>query len=233
MPVLVIQARNGSTRFPRKVSSKLLDRPAIEWVLCRAKKSGSDEFILATSTLPEDDILEKIAKSQGYRVVRGDSRDVLSRYSIVAKNIKDDLIVRVTGDCPLIDPNLINTAVTKAIEEDSDYLVLSGIIDSFDVEVIKANWILIADQKAKLPSEREHVTPYIIKSKRAKKVFLKLHEEDLSHIHLSLDYPEDLVVIERILEALGGREDFSYWDVVRLLKENPDILKRQKKVVPS
>ncbi|MCS7308185.1 MAG: aminotransferase, partial [Aquificaceae bacterium] len=230
---VVLQARVGSSRFPGKVLSTLYDKSCLEWVLQKAGKMEVEEKILTTSVLEEDTPVARMGVQEGWQVIRGSHQDVLSRYAQAVREYALDWLVRITADCPLLDPQLAQTALKRAMEEDADYLALSGVIDGFDVEVIKAEWILKADQKAKLPSEREHVSPYIRKSKRAKKVFLKLHEEDLSHIHLSLDYPEDLVVIERVIKALGGREDFTYWDVVKLIKENPEVIKREKEIIPN
>jgi glutamate-1-semialdehyde 2,1-aminomutase/spore coat polysaccharide biosynthesis protein SpsF len=229
---IVVQARNGSTRFPKKMTSKLLEKTVLEWVLLRAGRAMVDEKILATSILPEDDIIEQTAKSLDWKVLRGSPTDVLSRYAEVVKKFHLDRVVRITGDCPLIDHRLIELSLEKMTKEDADYITLVGIIDGFDVEVIKGDWILIADKLAKLPSEREHVSAYIKKSRKAKKVFLRYHEEDLSHIHLSVDYPEDLEVIERILKELMS-EDFTYQDVVRLIKEKPHLLERRSQVVPN
>ncbi len=229
---LVVQARNGSTRFPKKMVAILAGKRAIEWVLTRLNKLEVDCKVLVTSLLEEDTELINIAKSFGWYAIKGHPTDVLSRYAKAVEEFSLDFVIRITGDCPLSDPKVIEKAYKKALEEDVDYLVLTGIIDGFDVEVIKGGWILEANKKAKLPSEREHVSPYIRKSKRAKKLFYRPYEEDLSHIHLSLDYPEDLVVIERIIKALG-REDFTYEDVVRLIKEKPELLKREKEIIPN
>ncbi len=226
---LVVQARNGSTRFPKKMMADLVGKKAIEWVLTRLSKLKVDVKVLATSILEEDKELINIAKRFVWYALAGHPTDVLSRYAKAVEDFSLDLVVRITGDCPLIDPELVQKALSKALEENVDYLVLTGIIDGFDVEVIKGEWILRAYQRAKLPSEREHVSPYISKSKKAKKLFYKIHEEDLSHIHLSLDYPEDLVIIERIIKTLG-KEDFTYEEVVKLIKEKPEILKREKEI---
>ncbi|QID32931.1 aminotransferase class III-fold pyridoxal phosphate-dependent enzyme [Pampinifervens florentissimum] len=226
---IVLQARNGSTRFPYKMVADINGRKSIEWLLKRLEKVKVNERIVATSWKEEDRDILKIAEYNNWKTLAGDPEDVLSRYAKAVEDFSLDLVVRITGDCPLIDPELVQKALSKALEENVDYLVLTGIIDGFDVEVIKGEWILKAHQRAKLPSEREHVSPYISKSKKAKKLFYRIHEEDLSHIHLSLDYPEDLVIIERIIKTLG-KEDFTYEEVVKLIKEKPEILKREKEI---
>ncbi|MCS7308515.1 MAG: aminotransferase, partial [Aquificaceae bacterium] len=154
---LVIQARNGSRRYPRKSIQTLSNRMVLEWVLRRAGKAQVDVKILATSLLEEDEIIERIALCMGWQVIRGHPHDVLSRYATAASKFGLSVVVRVTADCPLIDPNIINLACKKYLETGADYLCFEDIINGFNVEVIKAEWILKADQKAKLPSEREHV----------------------------------------------------------------------------
>ncbi len=226
---LVIQARNGSSRFPRKSINLIDGRLVLEWVLRRAGSSKVDERVLVTSWLEEDEIIERIGKCLGWEVLRGHPTDVLSRYANAVDKYQLDAVVRVTADCPMIDYRLIDKAVEIYNVEGVDYFSYEGILNGFDVEVIKGEWILKAYQRAKLPSEREHVSPYISKSKKAKKLFYRIHEEDLSHIHLSLDYPEDLVIIERIIKTLG-KEDFTYEEVVKLIKEKPEILKREKEI---
>ncbi|ADO45722.1 aminotransferase class-III [Hydrogenobacter thermophilus TK-6] len=229
---LVVQARNGSTRFPKKMVSNLNGKKLLEWVLLRAGRAKAQEKVVATSNLSQDDIIEETAKALGWKVLRGDPFDVLSRYARAVRDFGLDYVIRITGDCPLVDPKLVDFALEKTLQEDSDYTMLAGIIDGFDVEVIRGEWILKADLSARLPSEREHVSPYIRKSRKAKKLFLNCHQEDLSQIHLSVDYPEDLMIIERLLRELG-REDFTYEDVVKLIKEKPHLLERDKKIVPN
>lgn len=228
---LVVQARNGSTRFPKKMLSQIAGKRAIEWVLSRAGKVKTDIKVLATSHLEEDTPLCQVAQAFGWEVLRGDPTDVLSRYAKVVEDYELSAVIRITGDCPLIDPQLVELALGKFMEERADYLSLVGVIDGFDVEVISGKAILLAEKRAKLPSEREHVSPYIRKSKKTKKAFFRPFEEDLSHIHLSLDYSEDREVIERVIRALDYREDFGYQAVVALIKERPELLKREKHIV--
>lgn len=229
---LVVQARNGSSRFPKKMIHKIVDRTVLEWVLQRAGKSNIEEKIVATSYLSEDDSIEEIAKAYNWKVFRGDPSDVLSRYAKIVEDFKLNTVIRITGDCPLIDFKIIEHALDKYIRENADYLVVTSIIDGFDVEVISGQALLIARDNAKLPSEREHVTPHIRKSKKFKKIFTSYGNEDLSHIHLSLDYPDDLYVIEKIIKKLAN-EDFTYEDVVSLIKREPEVLKRNREIKPN
>ncbi len=229
---VIVQARNSSTRYPQKMLHKFLGKPAIEWVIDRCHKIDTDYKILATSTNEEDDILAEIAAKKGWNVVRGSVEDVLNRYAKAIQDYNIDVVVRITGDCILTDYRMVNYAISKFQELNADYLVLTNIIDGFDVEVIRANTVLDADKHAILPSEREHVTPYIKKSKRYKIVSLPYREEDLSSIHMSLDYKEDAIAIGLILERFNGR-DFSYDDVAKLIKLDPQILDSVRHIIPN
>lgn len=229
---VIAQARNSSTRYPKKMLHNFLDKPAIEWVIDRCHKINTDYKILATSENPEDDILVEIALKKGWNVVRGSVDDVLSRFAKAIRDFNIDIVVRITCDCILIDYRLANFALTKFYEIGADYLVLTNIIDGFDVEVIKATAIIEADTRAKLPSEREHVTPYIRKTEKFKKIYLPYTNENLSHIHLSLDYKEDAEVIGYILEYFNNK-NFTYKDVVKLIKEKPQIIEKTKHIKPN
>ncbi|MEN3034035.1 MAG: aminotransferase class III-fold pyridoxal phosphate-dependent enzyme [Aquificaceae bacterium] len=221
---ICLQARMGSTRFRGKMLSKLGERPVIKWVLARASLAKADIKALLTSNLEEDDVLCEIASSMDWQVIRGSQEDVLERYAKAVDLFGLHYVVRITGDCPLIDPKVIDVAIEQSLKLKPDYLRVDKIVDGFDVEVINSEWILKAHKEAILPSQREHVTPYIFSSKRAKKEFIALHEEDLSYIHLSVDYPEDIEHIEKVLDELKS-EDFTYFDVVKLIKSKPEMFK--------
>ncbi len=228
---VVVQARNGSSRYPRKMLHSLLGRPAIEWVLERCEKIAVDQRVLATTEEKEDDPLVEIAQKHGWLVVRGSVEDVLGRFAKAVRAYRLDTVVRITGDCLLTDPRLVEHALTQFDALKPDYLILTKIIDGFDVEVMTGRAILRADSEAKLPSEREHVGPYLRRSKQFNTVFLPYGEEDLSPIHLSLDYKEDAEVLESILKQLGN--DFTYADVARLIKAHPELIEKTKQIVPN
>lgn len=229
---IVVQARNGSSRYPRKMLHPLLGRPAIEWVLDRCEKVAIDQRILATSEEKEDDPLAEIAQRRGWQVVRGSVEDVLGRFAKAVRAYRLDAVVRITGDCLLTDPRLVVHALTQFDALKPDYLILTKIIDGFDIEVMTGKAILRADSEAKLPSEREHVGPYLRRSKRFNTSSLPYGEEDLSHIHLSLDYKEDAEVLESILKQFEGR-DFTYADVASLVKANPALVEKTKHIIPN
>lgn len=229
---VIVQARNGSTRYPQKMLCVLQGKTAIEWVLDRCNRIEVDYKILATSNRKSDDTLAAIARAKKWKVVRGDVDDVLERYAKAVRTYRLDTVVRITGDCVLTDGCVVNEALVRFHELRADYLSFSNMIDGFDVEVMSGRAILDAAMRAKLPSEREHVTPYIRKSKRFTVVTLPYGDEDLSSVHLSLDYEVDAEVLNYLLGRLGT-DDFTYRDVVNLLKKEPQIMERTSHITPN
>ncbi len=229
---LVVQARNSSSRYPKKMLHNFHGRTTLECVLERCRNVNVDYKILATSTDKDDDMLSDIAGRRGWNIVRGSVVDVLSRFATAVSEYGLDVVVRITGDCVLTDYRLVNHALAQFHKLGADYLILTKVIDGFDVEVISGKAILDASAKAKLPSEREHVGPFIRKSKRFKVVDLPYGAEDLSAIHLSLDYQLDAEVLGNIMESMG-KDDFTYEEIANLIKGNPRMLEKTKHMVPN
>ena len=161
--IAIVQARMSSTRLPNKVLLPLNGVPVLEHIhkrLCACKKL--EEIIIATSIHHSDNILAEWCKKKNIKFFRGDLNDVLDRYYKVALKYKADSILRVTGDCPLIDPNVINELIKYYYEGDYDTYSLSGEFpDGLDCQIFSFKAIEIAWKNAKLQSEREHVGPYI------------------------------------------------------------------------
>ena len=229
---VVVQARNGSSRYPGKMLHNFLGKTALEWVITRCRAIDADYRVLATSVEKEDDVLAEIAVDKGWHVVRGGIDDVLGRFAKAVRQDDLETVVRLTGDCILTDYRIVNFALSAFREMKPDYLIVTNIIDGFDVEVISGAAICEADKKAKLPSEREHVTPLITKSKSYRKAGVPYTDESYAHIHLSLDYRDDAMVLEDILAELNS-EDFSYADVVDLINAKPALIERTRHIVPS
>ncbi len=229
---VIVQARNSSTRYPRKMLHDFLGRTTLEWVFDRCRGIETDYKILATSRDSDDDTLAGCAEKNGWQVARGSLNDVLNRYAQAVKEYNLDFVVRITGDCILTDYRLVNFAIQKFREHNADYFVLTQVMDGFDVEVISGEAILYADNNAVMPSEREHVGPYIRNSGRFKVIGVPYGQEDLSDIHLSLDYPEDAQTIGAILQRLGN-QDFTYEDVAKLIKGDENVLEKTKHIVPN
>jgi spore coat polysaccharide biosynthesis protein SpsF (cytidylyltransferase family)/RimJ/RimL family protein N-acetyltransferase len=200
----------------------------------RCGKSDADFLVLATSGEEGDDILAVMASEMGWNVVRGGVDDVLGRYAKAVRQYGLEAVVRITGDCILTDYRMINFALSAFTGTKTDHLVITNVLDGLNVEVMSGKAICEADEKAGLPSEREHVHPYITNSKRYKKSYVPYpygNESD-TRIHLSLDYREDAEVLEGILAELKG-EDFSYEDVVVLIREKPALIEKTRHIVPS
>ncbi len=229
---VIVQARISSTRYPGKMLHDFFGKTTIEWVLDRCSGIETDYKILATSRDSGDDVLADYALKKGWHVVRGSLSDVLQRYAQAIREYKLEVAVRITGDCVLTDYRLVNYALAKFSELKADYLTLARVIDGFDVEVMSGSAILDADEHAVLPSEREHVGPYICNSGRFKAMRVPYGQEDLSDLHLSLDYPEDARTIGAILQRLG-KQDFTYEDVAILIKGDENMLEKTKLVVPN
>jgi len=204
--VAVIQARCGSTRFPRKVLAELQGRPMIEHVVERVSRATTvDRVVVATSDESIDDDLAALVATLGVGITRGSVGDVLSRYVLAAREHGADVVVRITGDCPLIDPAIIDTVVTARVTDDADYannVEPPTFPEGYDVEVLTLRCLLRLDAEATRPYEREHVTARVREHPEAFRVVHVAHERDLSWMRLTVDVPEDLVHVAAVLSAL-------------------------------
>ena len=224
---IVIQARSGSTRFPEKVLKTISGKTVLTRVLDQCKKVRSiSTIVVATTTKAADDVIERLAESQGAEVFRGSEADVLSRYAESARKYALDWIVRVTSDCPLLDPNLVDQLIEKAISEDLDFVSISTkpggeIARSFphglDAEVYRREALLISDQEVTDPLEKEHVGVFITKNSNRFRIGILQNSEDLSFVRVTLDYPEDLERLNFIAENLSA--DFRWPEIVDLVRE--------------
>lgn len=226
----IIQARNGSSRLPGKVLFRILNKTILEYIAERVKRAATlDGVIVATTTQKEDDQIEVLMKSAGVKCYRGSTEDVLDRYYQAAKLFKVDPIVRITADCPLIDPKIIDSAVNSYFKSTADYC--SNVLDvSFpdgqDVEVFSFKALEDSWQNAKMLSEREHVVPYIKKHPQRFKLVNFNNEVDLSAKRWTLDERKDFEFIKTILEALYPvKPEFKMEDVLEFLKNNPRVEK--------
>lgn len=229
--VAIIQARLGSRRFPGKMMAPLCGTAVLEWTVNRTRMASTlDEVVVATSNLAEDAPIADWCRSVGVPVFRGSSDDVLDRYYRCAVQRSASRVVRITGDCPLIDPALIDAVTRLSLESpDVDYatnLVPLTYPEGMSVEVVTIRVFEIAWRESTLPSHREHVTPFIrFQSDRFKHAVLR-SKRDLAHMRLTVDYREDLDGIAQIVGILTKRHllpGFSLDDIVRIWDENPTI----------
>jgi glutamate-1-semialdehyde 2,1-aminomutase len=227
MILAVIQARMSSTRLPGKVMKDILGKPMIVHMLERVKRSRYiDKIVLATSINPDNDVMEKMLVQSGNNVFRGNEHDVLDRYYQAALAYHPDVVVRLTGDCPLIDHAIIDNVIEHFISNKYDYV--SNIDpptfpDGLDTEVFSFKALEVAWRDTTLKYDREHVTTYI----RNSKIFSKANvsnKTDLSKERWTVDDPADFELVKNIFEdLLPVSQDFTMEDVLNYKKQNPAI----------
>jgi spore coat polysaccharide biosynthesis protein SpsF (cytidylyltransferase family) len=227
--IALLQARTDSTRLPKKVLKKLLNKPMIIHQMQRTELSKLiDKLILVTSTEVSDDNLSNIVKDYGFPVFRGDKNNVLKRFYDSANelDLKDnDIIIRLTGDCPLHDSIVIDESIEYFLENNFNYLsnsVEAIYPDGLDVEVFDFKSLQYAHRNATLDSDLEHVTPYIRKSRNLKIGNLK-KESIHSEWRLTVDEDFDFKLIENIYEYFNSTY-FTFEKIVAYLDENPELL---------
>ena len=224
--VAIVQSRMGSTRLPGKVLREVNGQPLIEILLHRLSKSKQiDQIVLATSINSENDKLTGVVNNLGYEVFHGSEQDVLDRYYHSAIKYRADIVVRVTGDCPLIDPELVDSIINRYKSTGVDYV--SNISpptypDGLDVEVFSFPALEIASQEATTKQEREHVTPYIRESGKFRTGNVA-NEKDHSGERWTVDELEDYEVICSIFDHFAPRIDFTWSEVLQLRYSQPDL----------
>ncbi|HEY9584299.1 MAG TPA: glycosyltransferase family protein [Candidatus Paceibacterota bacterium] len=224
----IIQARMGSTRLPGKIIKEIKSRPLLSYVIDRVKRSKKiDKIIVATTNLPEDDATEALCLKEGIDCYRGSVNDVLGRYYEAAKKYPEyEAVVRVTGDCPLIDPKVIDQIIDLYQKGEFDYaanILKETYPDGMDAEVFSKGVLEKAFKKAKLQSEREHVTLFIRNNPEFKKGNIE-SKTDYSKFRFTVDNPEDFEVMKFIIE--NTPPDFGYEDYVRFVEAHPEILEK-------
>ena len=228
----VIQARFSSTRLPGKILMAIGHKVLLEYVIVRVGQAKKiDKIVIATTNRKEDDAVEKLCRKIRIDCFRGSAEDVLDRYWQCAQKYPEfENIVRITGDCPLIDPKVIDKVISFFEKEKMDYasnVLVETYPDGMDVEIFTRAALKESTEKAKLPSEREHVTLYI----RNNPIFSKTnfaHKENLSRFRLTVDNQEDLEVIKFLIENTAPTAGFQKY--VSLLEKNPEIMAKNSKI---
>lgn len=231
MILAVLQARFSSSRFPGKVMKDILGEPVLYREIERVLKCESiDKLVVATSTDPSDDPIAKMCFGKEIDCFRGSLEDVLDRFYHAAEKFSPDHVIRLTGDCPLADPFIIDAVVRLHILNNNDYTCNDRpptFPDGLDAEILTFKALELAQREAILPSEREHVTSYIYTHPERFKIGnLERSGADLSDLRWTIDEPEDFLFIAKIYEALYPQKaDFSTQDVLNLLESNADLKK--------
>jgi glutamate-1-semialdehyde 2,1-aminomutase/spore coat polysaccharide biosynthesis protein SpsF len=228
--VAIIQARMGATRLPGKVLAEIAGRPMLWHVVNRVRIARSvDKVVVATSNRSSDDAVAEFCVQNDIEFFRGSETDVLDRFYQTAKHFNADVVVRITADCPLIDPQVVDMVVSTYLEGGYDYVTNTlryTYPNGMDVEVFSFAALEKAWREARLPAEREHVTPYLRASGRFR-VFNVENEADLSKRNLrwTVDEPADLEFVRAVYARLGGdKQPFGLSDILELLDKEPDLM---------
>ena len=223
----IIQARMGSTRRPGKVLADLAGRPMLYHVIKRAEQArGIDQVVVATSDLPKDDAIAQYCEELGTPCVRGSEEDVLDRYIKAARQFDADPIVRLTADCPLLDPNVIDRVIQVFKEGNYDFVsnaLEPTFPDGLDNEVCSRDALERAWREARLKTEREYVMVYIWKNPDQFRLFNVRHDKDLNHLRWTVDEPEDLEFVREVYRYLGPEPSFGMNEILELLELHPEL----------
>jgi spore coat polysaccharide biosynthesis protein SpsF (cytidylyltransferase family) len=226
--VAILQARVSSSRLPAKVLLPILNKPMLLRQIERIQKSLLlDEIVIATSDTDSDNPIESLCLSENIAFYRGSLDNVLNRFINAADIYKADVIVRLTGDCPLTDPELIDKIVSEFLSSKLDYLSNcdpATFPDGLDVEVLSYNALKDASINATLPSQREHVTPYIRNNKDLFSIGNYKSIKNYSNFRWTVDEPEDFDLINKIYEYLYPIDSsFTTKDILSLFDSHPEL----------
>lgn len=222
-----IQARMSSTRFPGKVLETIAGLPGIVYMAKRVARARLISGItVVTSTDASDDALQMALEGHGIAVFRGDLNDVLARFGAAAEATNAEEIVRLTGDCPLIDPGILDRVIQLRRDSKADYasnIDLPSYPDGLDCEVFVRDALKRALQEALKTQEREHVTLWMRSDASGLRRANLRSVIDASALRLTVDYPDDLVVVRELVAALPCHGDFDYYDLLRVLDTRQDL----------
>ena len=229
--VAIIQARMGSSRLPGKVLREIEGQPMLSRVVIRARHAQTvGRVVVATTTEAGDDPVEAYCERMGFPVFRGDPYDVLDRYYQAARTFQAETVVRLTADCPLLDPAEVDRTVRAFQAAQVDFAAnrlpppwQRTTPIGMDTEVVRMAALTRAWQEAKAQYAREHVMPYLYEEPGRFKTLLVDHEPDWGALRLTVDTAEDLELIRRITAHFGGGNDFGMAEVVDYLQRHPEL----------
>jgi spore coat polysaccharide biosynthesis protein SpsF len=232
--VAIIQARMGSTRLPGKVLKDLEGETVLARVVNRLRRARLiEEVLVATTDRAADDAIVKECRSLSVTVSRGDQDDVLDRYFRAAQLAKADVVVRITSDCPLIDPEITDKTIAAFLDASPDYAsntLVRTYPRGLDTEVMTAAALGRAWQQARKRYEREHVTPYISEHPAEFKLLSVTGDADYSGHRWTVDTPEDLALVQTIYARLKSNPKFLWHDVLDLLDREPELAELNRSV---
>lgn len=224
--VALVQARMGSTRLPNKVMKPIAGIPMIELLLSRLSLAKMvDQIVVATSVDERNLPLVEHVQKLGYACEQGSENDVLDRFVQAARAHQADVVARITGDCPLVDPELLDEAIRRFKASGADYFSNTNpptYPDGLDIEVCTFKVLEQASQETSNPFDREHVTPYL-REPGLFNIASMQHSQDLSALRWTVDEPADFAVIEKVFQHFHPRTDFTWGEVLNLQHQQPDI----------
>ena len=228
--VCIIQARMGSSRLPGKVLMDICGYPMLNWVVERAYLAETvDEVWVATTINESDDPIAEYCREQDYDVYRGSEHDVLDRFYQCAKLADADVVIRLTADCPLIDPDLIDQVVFGLFELQADFSATRlpppfkrTFPIGLDVEAVFFKGLEQAWLDASTKYQREHVMPFFYEEEDRFAITILESEEDFGSYRWTVDTVEDLDVVKRLAAAFSGRRDFDWLDVLDVYEAHPE-----------
>jgi spore coat polysaccharide biosynthesis protein SpsF (cytidylyltransferase family) len=230
----LVQARMGSTRLPGKVLADVAGQPLLARILARLSGvDGLDEVMVVTSDAPRDLEVVELARSLGYRAFAGSELDVLDRYHRAAEGLDADVLVRVTADCPLVDPSVIERLLSLHAAGGADYTAVAtgalppsrGLLrfpDGLDAEAFGRSALAVAWEEASDPYEREHATPFLYRRPDRFRLAMLEAETDMGSERWTVDHPDDLEFVRAVYGRLGDAP-FGYRDVLALLEREPSL----------
>ena len=243
--IAIVQARRASSRLPDKVLLDIGGQPMLVRVVERSRRAKTlDAVVVATTVDPSDDAIQVLCEARGYHFYRGSSLDVLDRYYVAARRYQADIVVRITADCPLIDPNLIDEAVRAFIGMTEGGALSLAAVSQFpydfvanrlpppwgrtypvglDLEVCSFIGLELAWRQAVLPHQREHVMPFFYEQPQRFRILLLNHYPDYGSLRWTVDTPADLELLRQIFARFPGRDDFSWLEVLELFQREPEL----------
>ncbi|MGD0005811.1 MAG: glycosyltransferase family protein [Anaerolineaceae bacterium] len=229
--VAIIQGRMASSRLPGKILLDIAGKPMLAHVVERARRAKTvDQVVVATTTQLEDDAVEAYCRKHGIAVFRGSLNDVLDRFYQAALAFRADVIVRLTADCPLVDPQLLDQVVEEFLRAGVDFCcnrlpppLKRTYPIGLDVEVCTFQALERAWKEAKEPHEREHVMPYLYDCPGRFKILRVDYEKDYGEMRWTVDTPQDLELVCQIFARLGENHAFTWLDVLELFEREPQL----------
>ena len=246
--VAIIQGRMSSSRLPGKILADIVGQPMLQRVFIRTSRAASvSQTVFATTTDSTDNPVAEYCDFSGIPFTRGSQFDVLDRYYQAAKESNADVVVRITADCPVIDSELIDNVVNTLLEDEYDFVCnrlpppwSRTYPIGLDVEACTFNVLEKAWKEAKEPQHREHAMPYFYEdveltkqnrtletgtSPRGYNIALLHHTTDFGDYRWTVDTPEDLEFMRQVYSHFGGRDDFTWKEVLDLVHDNPELMK--------